>query len=178
MTSPAAITTVTPPRKAGILALVGALPTAQNSSPLYLAPPNPKPKSDALIVALVVSAGFGCAGPARFFTRVRRVGACDRPFCGCPTRRCCAWARKPRGCRAAGFHSSHLLPPLRLVPNFINLRRQNKITLTQPINLVRPRLNLRFPPGQKNIRMMPLLLCQRAHLIHKIQRGLKIFELK
>src|SRR5271156_3198335 len=62
--------------------------------------------------------------------------------------------------------------------NPINLRRQNKIALRQPINLVRPRGDFRLPPSQQNIRMMPLLLRNRPHLIHKPERQLKIRKRK
>src|SRR5580658_1807080 len=62
--------------------------------------------------------------------------------------------------------------------NPINLRCQNKIALRQPINLVRPRGNFRLPPPQQNIRMMPLLLGNRPHLIHKRQRLLEIRKRK
>jgi len=62
--------------------------------------------------------------------------------------------------------------------NPIKLRRQNKITFRQPINLMRPSRNLRLPPPQQNIRMMPLLLRDRPHLIHKRERLLKIRKRK
>src|ERR1700723_3029679 len=58
--------------------------------------------------------------------------------------------------------------------NPVNLRRQNKIALRQSINLMRPRGNFRLPPPQKNIRVMPLVLRNRPHLVHKRERLLKI----
>ncbi len=38
--------------------------------------------------------------------------------------------------------------------------------------------NLGFSPGQQDVRMMPLLLSQLAHAIHKRQRRLEIRKLE
>jgi hypothetical protein len=60
----------------------------------------------------------------------------------------------------------------------INLRGQNEITLRQSTDDMSPDGDLGFSPGQQNVGMMSLLLGQRTHAVHKIQRGLEIGKLE
>src|ERR1700683_242145 len=56
----------------------------------------------------------------------------------------------------------------------VDLRGHDEIALGEAIDLVRPERDFRFAPGQQNIRMVPLLLGQRTHTIHEIERLLKV----
>ena len=77
----------------------------------------------------------------------------------------------------SGCRLSMLIPPRRpLQP--INLRRQNKVALRQPIDLVRPDGNPDLPPGQQDIGMVSLVLREFPYLIHEPQCGLEVRKRK
>src|ERR1700692_759969 len=52
---------------------------------------------------------------------------------------------------------------------FIDFRRQNEIALGQTVDLMRPNRDLRFAPAKANIRMMSLLLGQRANAVDELK---------
>ena len=56
----------------------------------------------------------------------------------------------------------------------VDLRRQNKIALREPIDLVRPDLHVDLSPRQKNIGMVPFLLRRLANSIDEIERRAEI----
>src|SRR5579864_6156293 len=58
----------------------------------------------------------------------------------------------------------------------VNLRRHDKVALGQAVDFVSPEGNLRFAPGQQDVRVMSLLLGYRAHPVHEIQCLLEIGE--
>src|ERR1700722_10931729 len=64
-----------------------------------------------------------------------------------------------------------------LMRQAINLSRQNKVGLSQPIDSMRPGCDLSFAPAQHDVGMMPLLLGNRAHLIDESQSRLEVSKL-
>ena len=61
---------------------------------------------------------------------------------------------------------------------FIDFRSHNEITLGQAVDFVRPDLHADLSPGKVNIRMVPLLFCNRANIVRESQRSLEIRELE
>ena len=60
----------------------------------------------------------------------------------------------------------------------VNLGGQNKIALGQTIDFVRPRRDLDFSPGKKDIWVVPLLLRKLAHAVYELQRFAKVGKLE
>ena len=56
----------------------------------------------------------------------------------------------------------------------IDLRGENKVAFGEPVNLVRPDRDPDLSPGQRDIRMMPLIFSKISDLIHKAQCRLEI----
>ena len=58
----------------------------------------------------------------------------------------------------------------------INLGCHDEVALSQAIDFVRPKRNLRFAPSQQNVRMMSLTFRNLSNTVHKIQSLLEIGE--
>src|SRR5580698_8777461 len=85
-------------------------------------------------------------------------------------------ARESRSLAAQAFALfCHAPSSRRMQP--INLRGQNKVRLSQTINSMGPGCDLDLAPAKHDVRMMPLLLSQGAHLIYERQRGFEVREL-
>src|SRR5438094_8673473 len=57
----------------------------------------------------------------------------------------------------------------------IDFRRHDEITFGQAVDLVRPQSDFDFTPGEQNVWMMTLFLCDFADFIHE---GKCLFEVK
>src|SRR6185369_11507744 len=76
---------------------------------------------------------------------------------------------------SASTRSSSL--SLRLLKKrLVDLRRQNKITLGQPVDLVRVGFHVHATPGQRDVRMMSLGLGDCTHAVDEIERRLEVGE--
>jgi hypothetical protein len=60
----------------------------------------------------------------------------------------------------------------------VYFRGEDEIAFGEPVNFVRPRFHFRFSPGQKYIRVMPLLLRNLAYFIHESEGLAKVRKLK
>ncbi len=60
----------------------------------------------------------------------------------------------------------------------IDFRRKNKIALGQAIDLVGPDRGFHLSPGETQVRMVALLLGQRANPVYKVQSGFEVGKIE
>ena len=67
------------------------------------------------------------------------------------------------------------LQPSEVLPEqSVNLCGHDEVALGEAVDLVRPKRDFGFAPGEQNVGMMPLLFGQSAQAIHEIERLLEI----
>src|SRR4029077_5715543 len=82
------------------------------------------------------------------------------------------------GCVGHGGEIASALAAREALLKFVNLRCENKIALSQAVNLVRPCRDVRFTPRKQNIRMVPLLLRNSSDFVDERQSLYKIWKFK
>src|SRR6266550_3134982 len=78
----------------------------------------------------------------------------------------------------APVHASRFTHHASRTPEFVHFGREDKITLRQPVDFVRPDRQLHLPPREINVRMMILPLRQLTDLVGEGERLAKILELE
>src|SRR5258708_11907509 len=94
--------------------------------------------------------------------------------CRLIARRCRMWAGCCASTRSRPRPRRRPLSVRSIEEFLVDFRRQDKIALGQPVNLVRVGLDVHAAPGERNVRMMSFGFGNRAHTVHEIERRLEI----